>query len=79
FHVSRGKELKMRDIAMACMEAAGREVPIEQRPYRPGEEGQRECFSIENARTILGYEPKVDLAEGLPKTAEWIKKEEGLE
>jgi nucleoside-diphosphate-sugar epimerase len=31
------------------------------------------AFSIEKARNLLGYEPKVDFAEGIRRTAEWIK------
>jgi len=28
-------------------------------------------FSIEKARTLLGYEPKIDLEEGFRRTAQW--------
>jgi nucleoside-diphosphate-sugar epimerase len=30
-------------------------------------------FSIEKARKLLGYEPEVEFAEGMRRTAEWIK------
>jgi nucleoside-diphosphate-sugar epimerase len=30
-------------------------------------------FSIEKARKMLGYEPQIDFAEGMRRTAEWIK------
>jgi nucleoside-diphosphate-sugar epimerase len=29
------------------------------------------AFSIEKARTLLGYEPEVDLKTGIHKTAQW--------
>lgn len=35
---------------------------------------QNRAFSIERARRGLGYAPKVDLATGLARTAEWYKK-----
>jgi nucleoside-diphosphate-sugar epimerase len=35
---------------------------------------QNRAFSIERARKGLGYEPRVDLATGLARTAEWYKK-----
>lgn len=35
------------------------------------------AFSIEKARRMLGYQPKVDLATGLKKTAHWYR-EQGL-
>jgi len=35
------------------------------------------AFSIEKARTLLGYQPKVNLREGLSRTADWYR-EKGL-
>ena len=75
FQVSRGKEYTVEDIALKCMEVVGKRVAIERRPYRPGEEGMRECFDISKARHILGYEPKTELTEALEKTLSWIKRE----
>ena len=72
FQVSTGKEYKVKDIAEMCVKL----VPgtIQFTGYRPGEEGQRECFDISKARKVLGYEPKVNLEEGLLKTKEWLEK-----
>jgi len=75
FQVSRGKEYTLEDIASECMRIAGKKVAIEHRPYRPGEEGMRECFDISKAKRILGYEPKIELSEALEKTLAWIKRE----
>ena len=75
FHVSRGKEYTVEDIASKCIEVAGKKVAIEYRPCRPGEEGMRECFDISKAKRILGYEPKTELPEALEKTLAWIKRE----
>ena len=75
FQVSRGKEYTIEEIASECMAVAGKKVAIEYQPYRPGEEGMRECFDISKARRILGYEPKTELPEALEKTLAWIKKE----
>ena len=72
FQVSRGKEYTLEEIASEAMKVAGKEVPIKYEPYRPGEEGMRECFDISKARNVLGYEPRVDLTEALEKTAAWI-------
>lgn len=33
------------------------------------------AFSIEKARRLLGYEPRVDLEEGLRRTAEWYREQ----
>ncbi len=75
FQVSRGKEYTVKYIASKCMEVVGKNVAIEYRPYRPGEEGMRECFDISKARRVLGYEPKTELHEALEKTLAWIKRE----
>ncbi len=37
--------------------------------------GKSRAFSIEKARRRLGYEPRVDLGEGLARTAAWYRKE----
>jgi UDP-glucose 4-epimerase len=76
FQVSRGVEWKMIDIAKECMKAAGKEVPITYVGYRPGEEGQRECFDNSFAMKQLGYNPNVDLLDGLKITFDWVLKEE---
>jgi UDP-glucuronate decarboxylase len=34
--------------------------------------------SIEKARTLLGFEPKVDLNEGIKRTIEWYKRKVGV-
>jgi nucleoside-diphosphate-sugar epimerase len=75
FHVSRGKEYTVEDIASECMAVVGKKVAIERQPYRPGEEGMRECFDTSKAKRILGYEPKTELPEALERTLAWIKEE----
>jgi UDP-glucose 4-epimerase len=74
FHISRGKEYTLNEIARECMGVAGNTVAIDYQPYRPGEEGMRECFDVSKAKEILGYTPRVDLCEALEKTLTWIKK-----
>lgn len=73
FQISFGKEYKVKDILNKCFKVCGKKVPVIRKPYRPGEKGQRECFDISKAKKILGYNPKVDLDEGLKKTVKWIK------
>lgn len=71
FQVSRGVEYKIKDIAEMCAEIIPGKIVYTD--YRPGEKGQRECFDISKARKVLGYDPKVDLKEGLLKTKEWVE------
>jgi nucleoside-diphosphate-sugar epimerase len=72
FQVSAGKEYKVKEIAEICTQIVPGEIVYTD--YRPGEKGQRECFDISKARRVLGYNPKVDLREGLMKTKEWVEK-----
>jgi len=72
FQISRGKEYKIKDIAEMCVKIIPGKIIYTD--YRPGEKGQRECFDISKARKVLGYNPEVDLEEGLIKTKKWIEK-----
>lgn len=76
FQVSRGIEYKMIDIARACMKVANKQVPIKYADYRPGEEGQRECFDNSFAEKKIGYKPKVSLEAGLLITWKWVQEQE---
>jgi len=73
FQVSYGQEFSVKEILDYCYSISGMSRNIIQKPYRPGEQGMREWFDINKARKILGYSPKVGLAEGLAKTWDWVK------
>ena len=73
FQVSYGEEHNVAELAGMCLEIAQADVPIRYACYRPGEEGQREAFSIERARRDLGYAPKVPPREAIALTAQWVR------
>ena len=73
FYVGYGEERTIADLAEACRLAAGRDVPLEHVGYRPGEEGQREAFTNEKARRVLGYEPQTAPDTAIALTAEWVR------
>ena len=73
FFVGSGVERKVADLALTCRDAAGTSVPIIFEGYRPGEQGQREAFTIRKARDTLGYCPKVFAEEAIDRTAAWIR------
>lgn len=64
------EEIPIRNLAQAIMRTIGREVPTieEEASHDPI---TRRCPDISRLRLELGYEPTVDLAEGLEKTAAW--------
>ncbi len=75
FQVSYGEENSINKLAEMCMFVANKEVPIEYKPYRPGEEGQRELFTNEKARRVLGYDPVISPIEGIGLTWDWLQNE----
>ncbi len=54
FQVSYGEERAIIELAGMCCAVSGCDVPIDCVDCRPGEEGQREAFSIERAGRELG-------------------------
>ena len=73
FYVCYGREHTIEELAFMCRRAAGVSVPVQYVGYRPGEEGQREAFSNEKAKRVLGYAPKISPVEAIALTTNWIK------
>jgi UDP-glucose 4-epimerase len=70
FNVGTGVETNVNELASALMGAAGREVPVERAPARPGE---LEWNSLAGDRLrALGWEAAVELSDGLRRTYRWI-------
>ena len=73
FYAGSGREYSIEKLAEICRDIAGTSAPIEYVDYRPGEKGQREAFSIEKAREILGYSPMTTPVEAISLTADWMR------
>lgn len=74
FNIGTGKGTSVVEIAKLLQQAAGKSVPIEFAPHRPGE--QQESFvEVSKAREVLGWTPEVSLAEGLGKTYQWFARQ----
>jgi UDP-glucose 4-epimerase len=71
FNVGTMVGTSMLEVAALLQRAAGTELPVEFAPSRTGE--QQESFvDIGKARRLLGWEPRVTLADGLAFTYEWF-------
>jgi len=70
FNVGTGIETTVNVLARLLMEAAGREVPVQYAPERPGEL-RHSCLDPSRLRA-RGWRPQVSLAEGLERTYEYI-------
>ena len=73
FYVGCGEEITVEDLAVMCRNTTGAGVPIEYVDYRPGEEGQREAFSTDKARRVLGYSARTSASEAIRLTADWAR------
>lgn len=73
FNIGTGIETNVNEIFRLVIEAFGTEWREVHGPPRPGEQ-QTSSVSFDKAKRMLGWEPKVKLAEGIKMTVEWFKK-----
>ncbi len=73
-NIGCGEEIQLRKFVEMVSELLDGKLKVEfgALPYRPGETWHFYC-SNEKAKKLLGYEPKVDLREGLRRTIEWYR------
>ncbi|MBN2854543.1 NAD-dependent epimerase/dehydratase family protein [Patescibacteria group bacterium] len=71
-NISYGLESSLLDIREALKKALNKEILIEEKPAKPGEQ-RRSCLDNSLAKKILNWEPEVNLEEGIMKTVNWAK------
>ena len=76
-NIGNPAELTMRQLAEQIVRITGSTSKIVERPL-PVDDPKRRQPDITRARTILGWEPKVSLAEGLPKTIDYFRRKLGI-
>ncbi len=75
-NLGTGKEISIGDLAAKIASLIGKKIEIQsdERRFRPGSsEVMRLCSNIEKAKSIMGWEPRFTLEEGLLQTIEWLK------
>lgn len=75
YNLGSGKRLsinQLADHALAAFGHARTDYPVEYAPARPGEQRHVEA-DVSRARAELGWEPKVDFAQGLAETVRWAQ------
>jgi dTDP-L-rhamnose 4-epimerase len=80
FNVGSGRSYEIREIAQGIARVIGREYlePEIIGKYRVGD--IRHCFAdISQAQSVLGYEPRVELEEGLVELAGWLEGQEATD
>jgi dTDP-glucose 4,6-dehydratase len=76
-NVGNPAELTMRQLAERIVAITGSRSRIVERPL-PVDDPKRRQPDITRARTILGWEPRVPLDEGLPRTIEYFRRKLGV-
>ena len=67
FNIGTGAATSVTDLAKSLLAAVGVDAPIEFAPKRPGEL-QDSCLSVDKARDVLGWTPRITLEQGLGET-----------
>jgi UDP-glucose 4-epimerase len=70
YNVGTGVATSVLDLANTLLAVAGVGAPIEFAPKRPGEL-QDSCLGVDKSRAVLGWVPRMSLAEGLANTYAW--------
>jgi len=76
-NIGNPRELTIGDLARRVIEVTGSRSRVVFRPL-PVDDPKIRQPDITRARTLLGWEPKVSLEEGLPRTMEYFKKKLGV-
>ena len=72
FNLASETETKVIDLANMVNEITGNSNEIKFAPRRDWDKITRRRASIEKARRVLGYEPKMKMKDGIKKTYDWI-------
>jgi dTDP-glucose 4,6-dehydratase len=76
-NIGNPRELTMRELALKVVALAGSRSKIVERPL-PVDDPKIRQPDITRARTLLGWEPKVQLEEGLPTTLAYFRRKLGI-
>jgi UDP-glucose 4-epimerase len=72
YHLGTGVETSVNELAERVARACGTEMKIEAKPPRPGD-AARSFVDLSSARRHLRWTPRVELDDGLRRTAEWMR------
>jgi len=76
FNIATGRQVALIDMLRTIERITGMQVELDFRPRRVGDV-EHSLAAIDEARSALGYEPSIDLEEGLRRTVRAVQ--EGLE
>jgi nucleoside-diphosphate-sugar epimerase len=73
-NIASGREIKILELAERINQMTGNRAGIVRAPHRVWDTKKRLLASVDKARELIGYEPKMDFEEGLMGTINWFKK-----
>jgi GDP-L-fucose synthase len=71
-NIGSGRAVSIRELVEAVVAASGRTPTIQWDPSKPTGE-RRKVADITRARTLLGFAPRVALADGIARTIRWFR------
>lgn len=72
FNLASGKETKVIDIAKAVLNITGSKAGIVNKPRRDWDKITKRRASIEKAKQVIGYEPKVNMDTAIIDAFQWV-------
>ncbi len=72
FNLASETETTVMDIANQVNEVTGNGAGVKLVPRRDWDKITRRRASIEKAKRVVGYEPKMKMKEGIKRTYDWI-------
>jgi UDP-glucuronate 4-epimerase len=72
FNLGESQTVKLSYLIELIEMALGKKAIIDRQPAQPGDV-PRTYADISRARTLLGYEPRVKIEEGIPKFVDWFR------
>jgi UDP-glucuronate 4-epimerase len=76
FNLGESQTVTLSRLIELLEQALGRKAVIHRQPAQPGDVPITYA-NIDKARTVLGYQPRIQIDEGIPKFVEWFRKEGG--
>jgi nucleoside-diphosphate-sugar epimerase len=78
YNLATGKETSILELATLINQYTGNKTPLDLRPARDWDRSGKRFASTEKAKSILGFEARVTISEGIKRTVEWTKNNQDL-
>ena len=75
FNIASATQITINRLVRLMSEAAGFDAPVDHAPPRPGDV-RHSIADIGAARAVLGFEPQVELEQGLAEYLAWVQVED---